>query len=137
MKHVEWKKYIDGNGDFEFAKYIYKVVNDLMKTSLDLGTMVSSDASKLRAYKEQVKSAHNQKWLEIAAVLEFFELIQPCVCDDREFCRICGGSRFILSDTLKISELHEVGFIASASATENQVNKLESHANHMKELLNG
>jgi hypothetical protein len=125
MKNVDWKKFIDGNGDFEFPKYIYKVISDLMKASLDLGTMVSTDQNKLRAYKEQVKSTYNQKWLEVASVLEFFELISPCLCDDRDFCRVCGGSRYILSDVLKIDEMKEFAFITSASAPQQLVTKLK------------
>jgi len=59
----DWKKYIDSNGDFQLANFLYKSVNELMKHSLDMGTLLSSDPQKLRAYKEQTKNYLNQNGL--------------------------------------------------------------------------
>lgn len=111
MKSTDWKKYITANGDFEFPKYLYKTITDLMKTSLDLGTMICTDPHKLRAYKEQVKSFHNQKWLDIAAALEFFDIIEPCSCNDSDFCSICGGSRYLLSEAMTADEIQQVSIV--------------------------
>lgn len=119
MKTTDWKKYITVNGDFEFPKYLYKTITDLMKTSLDLGTMISSDPSKLRAYKERVKAAHNEKWLDIAAALEFFDIIQRCTCNGSDFCNVCGGSRYLLSETMTADEIQQIS-IAIGSAVENK-----------------
>ena len=51
----DWKKFTDVNGDFQLANFLYKGINDLMKHSLDMGTLLSNDPHKLRAYKEQTK----------------------------------------------------------------------------------
>lgn len=93
-------KYVNNNGDLEFPKYLYKSLNDLMKHNLDLGTLVTENPQKLRAYKEMVKSSFKQKWLEIAAQLCDFGLIEPCVCKEKEFCSICGGSRYLLDNAM-------------------------------------
>mgnify|MGYP000014555495 CR=1 FL=1 len=53
----DWKKFTDVNGDFQLANFLYKSINDLMKQSLDMGTLLSNDQQKLRAYKEQIKTA--------------------------------------------------------------------------------
>ncbi len=110
VRSTEWHKYIDNKGNFEFPKYLYKMISDLMKTNLDLGTLVCNDPSKLRAYKERVKTAYKQKWLDLASVLEFFELIQPCICQENEFCKVCGGSRFILSETVTADEIRQISY---------------------------
>jgi hypothetical protein len=49
----DWKSYTDVNGDFQLANFLYKSINELMKNSLDMGTLLSNDQYKLRAYKEQ------------------------------------------------------------------------------------
>ena len=51
----DWKSYTDVNGDFQLANFLYKSINELMKNSLDMGTLLSNDQYKLRAYKEQTK----------------------------------------------------------------------------------
>ena len=58
----EWKKYVDANGNFQLANFIYRTLNDLMKNSLDMGTLLSSDQQKLRAYKEQTKKVFKSKY---------------------------------------------------------------------------
>ena len=66
----DWKKFTDANGNFQLANYIYKNLNDLMKHSLDMGTLLSNDSHKLRAYKEQTKKLFKSRWYEIAQCLE-------------------------------------------------------------------
>ena len=51
----DWKNYIDLNGNFELPNFLYKTINELMKQALDMGTLLSDDQYKLRAYKEQTK----------------------------------------------------------------------------------
>ncbi len=111
MKSSEWKKYVDDDGTVEFPKYIYHTMMDLMKTSLDLGTMVCQDSVKLRAYKEQVKSAYRNRWLELASLLESFGVIEPCVCGEKDFCRVCGGSRYLLNQSLSLQKLEEISYV--------------------------
>lgn len=113
QKGLDWRLYIDSKGDFELAHYLYKVVSCLMKTSLDLGTLLSDDPSKLRAYKEQVKSAYKDRWMELAKALEEFDIIVPCDCKATDFCRKCGGSRFILNSALSPDRLSEIAFITT------------------------
>ena len=57
----DWKKFTDVNGDFQLANFLYKSINDLMKQSLDMGTLLSNDQQKLRAYKEQIKKYVHQE----------------------------------------------------------------------------
>ena len=125
MESNEWKKYINGLGELNFPEFLYKTLSTLMKTSLDLGTMVCQDQNKLRAYKEQIKSAHKQKWNDIASVLASFDLIEPCVCKDDEFCRICGGSRFVANSALSATTINEVG-VATSGIDPSVKEKLEA-----------
>jgi hypothetical protein len=74
----DWKNYIDVNGNFELPNFLYKTINELMKQALDMGTLLSDDQYKLRAYKEQTKKLFKQKWFTIAQSLEFFNLIEQC-----------------------------------------------------------
>ena len=76
----DWKNYIDVNGNFELPNFLYKTINELMKQALDMGTLLSDDQYKLRAYKEQTKKLFKQKWFTIAQSLEFFNLIEQCAC---------------------------------------------------------
>ena len=57
----DWKKFTDVNGDFQLANFLYKSINDLMKQSLDMGTLLSNDQQKLRAYKEQIKKLFKKR----------------------------------------------------------------------------
>lgn len=120
----DWQKYIDKQGNFEFPKYLYRTISDLMKVNLDLGTLVCNDPAKLRAYKERVKATYKQKWLDIAAVLEFFDIIQRCVCDHDEFCKICGGSRYILSEALTADEIRQISYAIIPNAEDSIAQKL-------------
>ena len=57
----DWKNFVDQNGDFQLANFLYKNINDLMKHALDMGTLLSNDQHKLRAYKEQTKKLFKNK----------------------------------------------------------------------------
>lgn len=97
----------------------------MMKVNLDLGTLVCNDPAKLRAYKERVKSTYKEKWLDIASVLEFFEIIQRCICDHDEFCKVCGGSRYILSETMTADEIRQISYAFGADVEAGIAKKLE------------
>ena len=125
IKSTDWQKYIDRQGNFEFPKYLYKTISDMMKVNLDLGTLVCNDPAKLRAYKERVKSTYKEKWLDIASVLEFFEIIQRCICDHDEFCKVCGGSRYILSETMTADEIRQISYAFGADVEAGIAKKLE------------
>lgn len=108
----DWKKYVDVNGDFQLANFLYRSINDLMKHSLDMGTLLSNDPQKLRAYKEQTKKLFKSKWLEIAQSLETFDIIEKCICYssvEEVYCDICKGSRYKLTSYLTSDEIREVG----------------------------
>lgn len=126
MKTTEWQKYIDVNGDFEFPKYLYRTISDMMKINLDLGTLVCNDPAKLRAYKERVKSTYKEKWLDIASVLEFLGIIDRCVCDYDEFCKICGGSRFILSEAMTADEIKQISYAFVSNGEDEIAKKLQN-----------
>jgi len=110
-KGLDWRNYVDESGDFELAHYIFRVLNDLMKQSLDLGTLLSDDQSKLRAYKDQVKVVFRRRWQDVAQALESFEIIVPCGCPPQEFCRLCGGSRYRLNETLSPDRMREIAVV--------------------------
>lgn len=109
-KGKNWQSFIDDHGDFELASYLYRAINDLMKQALDMGTLLSNDKTKLRAFREQVKKAYKAQWLEVAEALASFDLIVPCGCAHTDYCRACGGSRYRLNETLSPDELRENTF---------------------------
>lgn len=114
----DWKNYTDKNGDFQLANFLYKNINELMKHSLDMGTLLSSDGQKLRAYKEQTKKLFKNKWLNVAEVLEYFDIIEKCVCYSEEqeiYCDICKGSRYKITSYLSADEMREVSTFVNAS----------------------
>lgn len=130
----DWKVFINENGDFELPNFLYKTVTDLMKQTLDMGTLLSSDPAKLRAYKEQTKKAFKSRWYEIAKALEFFNIIDPCICsnDDKEvYCDICKGARYIISSTLSADQMREVGLFTNASTNVEIVEKLQKGLNQI------
>lgn len=108
-KNLGWQSFIDEKGDFELPNYLFSVNNDLMKHALDLGTLLSEDTNKLRAYKEQIKKIFKKRWLEMAQALEFFDLVIPCVCSLKDYCDICGGSRYRLNSALTPDQMQEIG----------------------------
>lgn len=121
---LDWRKYVDENGDFELGNYIYTVILDLMKMSLDMGTMISDDNKKLMSYKEQVKKNFKGKWYDIAEVFEFFDLLVPCGCSRNEFCRICGGSRYRLNAAMAPDKLQEIALVTSKGQSDKFKDKL-------------
>lgn len=124
----DWKKFTDVNGDFQLANFLYRSINDLMKHSLDMGTLLSSDQAKLRAYKEQTKKLYKSKWLEIAQALEFFDIIEKCICYSsitEKYCDICKGSRYRLTSYLTSDEVREVGIFYNASKNADFADKIQ------------
>lgn len=124
----DWKMYLNKNGDFELANFLYKTINTLMKQSLDMGTLLSGDQAKLRAYKEQTKKVFKQKWFEVAKALEHFGIIEQCSCyyDEKEtYCEVCKGARYITSSMLTADEMREVGVFTNAGQNAEIVAKLQ------------
>lgn len=113
-RKTDWREYVSEEGSFELAQYLYAVNVDLMKNSLDMGTLLSTDPVRLRAYKEQIKSYFKNRWLEIAEALEYFEIIVPCGCSN-EYCTICGGARYRLNSALTPDELREIAVVVGNS----------------------
>lgn len=120
-----WKNYVNNAGDFELPNYLFRMLTELMKQALDMGTLLSEDSAKLRAYKEQTKKQFKGRWMEIAEALEFFDLIVPCVCKDKEYCTQCGGSRYILNSAISPDRLREVAVFTSAGANAEIAEKLQ------------
>lgn len=120
----DWKSYIDQNGDFQLANFLYKSINELMKNALDMGTLLSNDAHKLRAYKEQTKKLFKNKWFDIANCLENFDVIEKCICfseTKENYCEICKGARYKISSYLSADEIKDVSiFLNAAQDTEVQ-----------------
>lgn len=115
-KHLDWRSYMDQHGNFEMPNFLYRSNNELMKQCLDFGTMITDDKIRLRAYKEQVKKAFRARWFSIADALEQFDIIESCVCREGDYCEICGGSRFRLSEWLTPDEMHHIAaFTATVS----------------------
>jgi magnesium-transporting ATPase (P-type) len=124
----DWKKYIDSSGNFQLANFLYKSINELMKNSLDMGTLLSSDQHKLRAYKEQTKKIFKSKWLDIAQSLEFFDIIERCTCfseQGEQYCEICKGARYRISSFLNSDEVREIGVFFNAAQNAELANKLQ------------
>lgn len=127
---LHWKEYIDPSGDFELARYLYAVILGLMKNSLDMGTLLSTDQARLRAYKEQTKSIFKSQWLEVAQALESFDIIVPCGCASEEFCKPCGGSRYRLNSALSPDEMREISMVTGEGADPELQRKLEQGLLH-------
>lgn len=124
----DWKKYTDVNGDFQLANFLYRNINDLMKHSLDMGTLLSNDPQKLRAYKEQTKKLFKTKWFEVAQALEFFDIIEKCHCyneSHEQYCDICKGSRYKLTSYLTSDEIREVGVFFNAAQSAEVADRLQ------------
>lgn len=122
--NIDWRKYVDENGDFALPTYLYKVINDLMKQTLDMGTLLSSDRDKTRAYKEQIKKSFKRRWMDIAEALEHFDIIVPCGCSQHDFCKVCGGSRYLLNYELSPDRMKEIAFVYGGDQDEEIQKKL-------------
>lgn len=114
-RSLDWRSYVDENGEFSLAEYLYSSILHLMKSTLDMGTLLSSDDQRLRAYKEQIKTMFKGRWLEMAKALEYFDIIVPCGCSEDDFCRYCGGSRYRLNSTLTPDQMQEIAVVVSHS----------------------
>jgi len=125
-RSLDWRNYVNEFGDFELPNYLYQINKELMKQSLDLGTLLSDDRVKLRAFKEQVKTIFKKRWMELAQALEFFDIIVPCHCFLDEFCENCGGSRYILNEVLSPEQMREIGIVFSADADAELAQKLQA-----------
>lgn len=111
MNDVTWTDYIDDRGDMELPKYLYNSYMNLMKTSLDMGTLLSNDHTKLRAFKEQTKSIFKKRWLDLAQALEEFDIIAPCSCRTDMYCAVCGGSRYRLNMVMSPDQIQEIAVV--------------------------
>jgi len=123
----EWKKFVDVNGNFQLANFIYVTLNNLMKHSLDMGTLLSEDQQKLRAYKEQTKKLFKSKWHEIAQYLEYTDIIEKCECyaSAKElYCEICKGSRYKTASYLSVNEVQEIGTFLNITENSDMADKL-------------
>lgn len=123
-KSLDWQEHIDEEGNFELARYLYTVNLDLMKNALDMGTLLSTDPVRLRAYKEQIKSYFKNRWMEMAEAMEHFELIVPCGCS-KEYCTICGGARYRLNSALSPDELREIAVVVGDASSPDIQKRLE------------
>lgn len=124
-KSLDWRNYVNENGDFELPNYLFRVIYDLMKQALDMGTLLSDDPAKLRAFKEQTKNTFKKRWMEVAQALESFDIILPCGCEQNEYCKICGGSRYRLNEALTPDEMREVSVVVGAENNADLAEKLQ------------
>lgn len=122
-RNLDWREFIDEEGSFELAQYLYSINVDLMKNALDMGTLLSTDKVRLRAYKEQIKAYFKNRWMETAEALEHFDLVVPCGCTN-EYCTICGGARYRLSSSLSKDELREISVVVSENSNGDVQEKL-------------
>ncbi len=123
-------------GNLAFPNFLYQSYMSLMKSTLDLGTLACSDEKQLRAFKETVKKSFKQKWAEVAEVLQEFDLIRPCSCSDNDYCKICGGSRFLLNEALDYDVLQENAIVESDDLTDEQRNSLVEGLYRAIEIVN-
>lgn len=124
-RNLDWRTYVNNAGDFELPTYLYRVILDLMKVSLDMGTLLSTDPVRLRAYKEQTKAVFKDRWLEVAQALEAFGIIEPCGCPNNEYCRMCGGARYRLNEALTADEVRAISVVTAPGTNGELAAKLE------------
>lgn len=82
----------------QMPRYLFEMINRLMKSTLDLGTLACVNERQLRSYKATVKRNFKQEWRDLASILEEYKIIIECVCGDDEFCEICGGCRYLFHE---------------------------------------
>lgn len=87
----------------QLPRYLYEMINRLMKSTLDLGTLACTNEKQLRSYKSTVKRNFKDEWHDLAEILTTFNIITRCVCEDDEFCEICGGCRYLFQEVSKDS----------------------------------
>lgn len=110
-------KNISESDDFNIVKFIYMLLNDSMKYALDMGTLLSDDPQKLRAYKEQIKKNSKTNWDKLGAALVNIGIADDCICTRGEYCRVCSGSRFVMSSLVSSTEVIEHVMAISNSIT--------------------
>lgn len=88
----------------QLPRYLFEMINRLMKSTLDLGTLACSNDRQLRSYKSTVKRTFKNEWKDLAEILVNFNVITRCVCEDDEFCEICGGCRYLFQEVSKQSQ---------------------------------
>lgn len=118
------EEYIDEE-EFNIVKFIYMNINQSMKYALDLGTMVSTDPQKLRAFKEQIKKNARFQWEEIGRALVYLGLADECQCKRGDYCTICSGSRFVMSSLISSSSYVDHGLVTAATLNPDQVKIVE------------
>src|SRR5690606_22784967 len=82
----------------QLPRYLYEMINRLMKQTLDLGTLACHNDAQLRSYKATVKRNFKSEWHRLAEILVDYHVIIRCICDDDQFCEICGGCRYIFQE---------------------------------------
>lgn len=82
----------------QLPRYLFEMINRLMKSTLDLGTLACSNDNQLRSYKSTVKRNFKNEWRDLAVILAKFNVITKCVCEEDEFCEICGGCRYLFQE---------------------------------------
>lgn len=122
---ISWINYVNSEGDFELPNYLFRTLMDLMKSSLDLGTMLSTDPAKLRAFKEQTKITFKKRWIDVAQALEAFDIIVPCGCPMSQYCRNCGGSRYRLNYALSPDQMREISVVIAPDKDPEMEQKLQ------------
>jgi hypothetical protein len=125
MGQSDWRSYVNDNGDFELPNYVHRVIWDLMKFSLDMGEILSTDDRKLRAYKENVKRTFKSRWYDIAQALEEFDIVEKCGCSTHDYCDVCGGSRYLLSSWIGPDNLHQISLVIGAEDKKEISDKLQ------------
>lgn len=123
---LDWRLYVNNNGDFELSKYLYNMINSLMKNALDFGTLLSDDSAKLRAYKEQTKATFKRQWLEVAQALESFEIVTRCGCSFNLYCEDCGGSRYRMNDAITADRMREISMVIAPGYGSEIADKLDN-----------
>ncbi len=97
--------------EFNIVKYIHNNINNSMKYALDLGTMLSDDPKKLRAFKEQIKKHSRQQWEAIGKALVYLDLAYECICSPGQYCTACSGARYVMSTLIDSDHWVEEGMV--------------------------
>lgn len=110
---VDWESFIDEFGDLELGSFLYETNLHLMKSMLDMGTMVCENEERLGAYRRAVKELFKTQWLLVAQCLEEYGVIVRCICDYDEFCHRCRGSRYLLNTFLTENEIRDISLVVN------------------------
>lgn len=121
---------------YNLIKFLYTNVNNSMKYALDMGTLLSNDPQKLRAFKEQVKKKSREQWDAIGRVLEGLGLAEKCTfCKKGEFCHHCGGARYVTSVLLDSPTFTESGIAVTATKPDD-IEKMIKHLTKQNQSAN-